>query len=546
MTVDSKLKKAQEAIAFRDRLFSLQQNFRTLWQSVSDMMFPQTYGITTRHAVGHELMTNLFDTTAVEEVENMTSGIATNLFPAGQRFFRYDAPPGLQDDQEVSDYNYYLTEQLHEHVFNSNYVAQTSNTIQYWLCFGTGANYSDWTVQDGLNYRDYAIGTYQCAENSKGIIDTIVLTCKMTARQIQQDFGTDLGDSVRQALGPESSRSNEEFPIIHIVRPRKDRNPDLDDALNMPYESVFINERDQHVLQEGGFEEFPFAIPRYTVLYREVYGRGRGTMLLPQVRILNRLAKDYLEMSNKWVNPPKQVLDTFEGQVDVSPGALNYVTQIDSVRPIDMGSNGMYPITKDILEYFRNNIKEGFYHNAFSPITPLSGDRRNTTEIIERLKEGMKQLAKPLGRLFIELLTPQLTRSAMLLIRNRVIEQPPDVLQGRVMNLRFINPLALALEDQQARGGQHWISIVGEAEQIFPGIKDNVVSDQWARDLGQSLGVSSKHIKPVDERDEERALQIQQRAQQEQIEAAQMASDAYSKTTKAPEDGSAAAEQMGA
>jgi len=354
-----------------------------------------------------------------------------------------------------------------------------------------------------------------------------------------------LGASVHQALGPESSRSNEEFPVIHIVRPRRDRNPDMIDNLNMPWESVFINERDQHVLAEGGFDEFPFAIPRYTVLYREVYGRGRGTMMLPQVRNLNRLAKDYMEMSNKWVNPPKQVLDTFEGQVDVSPGALNYVNTIDSIRAIDMGSSGAYPITRDILEYYRDGIKEGFYKNAFQPITPLTGDRRNATEIIERLKEGMKRLSKPMGRLFIELLTPQITRTALLLIRNGVIDPPPDSLQGRNMGLRFINPLALALEDQQARGGQFWATALAEAEQTFPGVKDNLDADQWARDLGESLGVSSNHIKPIEQRDAERQALIDLAAQQEQLEMAQTASDAYAKTTKAPEEGSVAAEMVG-
>jgi hypothetical protein len=96
----------------------------------------------------------------------------------------------------------------------------------------------------------------------------------------------------------------------------------------MPFESIYVLEKDLTVLEEGGFNEFPFAVPRYQVIYREVYGRGRGTMMLPQVRTLNRLGKDYMEMSNKWVNPPKEVLDSFDGTVDVTPGALNYVTEV--------------------------------------------------------------------------------------------------------------------------------------------------------------------------------------------------------------------------
>ena len=531
--------KAKEIIALRDREKAKQSNFRSLWQSVANLVFPQTFGIDTINSAGAELMSGLFDTTAVEESENMTSGITNNLFPAGQRFFAFKPPSALKDDQDASDYLYYLTEETHEQIFNSNYLAQTSNTIHYWLTFGMGANYSDWTVADGLNYRDYAIGTYQCLENAKGIIDTIILTCPMSARQIRQQFGANSGSSVERAMqNPETS--GEEFNIIHIVQPRANRELGRIDALNMAFESVYVQEKDQIVVEEGGFDEFPFAVPRYDVVYREVNGRGRGVMLLPAVRRLNRICKDYLEMSNKWVNPPREILDTFEGNVDVTPGANNFVTQMESIRAIDMGANGAFPVVKDILEYWRETIRDGFYHKAFEPVTDLSGDRRTTTEIIERLKEGMKRMSRPLGRLFVELLTPQITRSALLLIRNGVLDRPPESLYGRNMGLRFINPLALALEDQQARGGQYWVAALGQAEEVFPGVADNVESDAWARDLGESLGVKSTHIRPVRKRDAVRQMRLEQQQQMQAMEAAAATADTYNKATKAPEPGSLA------
>jgi len=532
---------AKEAISLRDKALAKQQPTRGMWQSISDLIFPQTYGITTKRSDGQELMLNIYDSTAIQELENMASGIASNLFPPGQKFFKFKVPLRAGDDQDAADYLYYLTEVLHEEVFNSNYLSQTGNTIQYWAGFGTGANYCDWTVADGLNFRDYAIGTYQCLENSKGVVDTMILTMPMTARQIKQEFGegkASLGPSVDRALDPNANNQHDEFNVVWIVRPRKDRDDSKIDNKNMPWESLYVNEKDQIVLSEGGFDEFPFAVPRYTVLYREVYGRGRGTMLLPEVRTLNRLAKDYQEMSNKWVNPPREILDTFEGQVDVTPGAENFVTQMDSIRPINMGANGAYPITKDILEYKREGIRQGFYKNAFEPISGLTGDRRNTTEIVERLREGLKKATRPFGRLFIELLTPQLTRAALLLIRNRVVEAPPASLQGNLMQLRFINPLALALEDQQARGGQQWVAALSEVSQIFPGVTDNVDSDQWARSLGESWGVEGKIIKSIDERDQQRQLKAEAAAQQEQMEMLQAGANAYSQTTKAPEPGS--------
>ena len=535
--------KAKDGIALRDKALAKQQPVRSMWQSISDLIFPQTYGITTKRSDGQQLMLNIFDSTAIEALEDGSSGIASNLFPPGQRFFEFKVPLGVEEDQDAIDYLYYLTEVLHEEVFNSNYVTQTGNTIQYWFGFGTGANYCDWTVADGLNFRDYAIGTYQCLENSKSIIDTIILTMPMTARQIKQEFGDgnkSLGAHVDRALDPTANNSYDDFNVVWIVKPRKDRDDSKIDNRNMAWESLYINEKDQIVLEEGGYEEFPFAVPRYTVLYREVYGRGRGTMLLPKTRVLNRSVKDFQEMENKWVNPARVILDTFEGQVDVTPGAENFVTQMDSIRPIDMGANGAYPVTKDMIEFRQEDIRKGFYNNAFEPITGLKGDRRNTTEIVERLREGLKKATRPFGRLFNELPTPQLTRAALLLIRNNVVERPPASLQGRPMQFRFINPLALALEDQQASGGLRWVEALGNAKEIFPGVTDNVDSDTWARELGESWGVSRRIIKPIDVRDEQRQQKAELAAQQEKLEMLQAGANAYSQTTKAPEEGSAA------
>jgi len=534
--------KAKELIALRDREKARQNNFRSLWQSTADLIFPQTHGITSTVFAGTDLMTHLFDTTGLEEAENTSSNIVSSLFPPGQRFWNVSTPHYLDDDEEVSEYLPYLVEQVHENIFNSNFIAQISNTVHYWFVFGTGAIYSDWTTKLGLNYRDYAIGSYQCIENEAGNIDTIIITCPMTAAQIIEKFGFKeeiVGKSVIEAYGKPESRHNV-FNIIHYIAPRKeyDPNPNLRSSIAAPFQSIFIQEKDEKLVEEGGFDEFSFAVPRYQVIYGETYGRGRGTMMLPKVRQLNRRAKDYDEMSNKWVNPPKEVLESFDGTVDVTPGALNYVSQVDSIKPIDMGASGAYPVTKDILEYYREGVREGFLRSAFEPITPLKGDRRNQMEIVERLSEGLKKQSRPFGRLFSELLAPIVIRTIRLLVRNGRVQQPPQSLRGVPMKIEFVNPLALALRDQQAKGGQYWVAALGEARQIFPNVTDNVDSDKWSRDLGKSFGVKADHIRPMSDVQEIREMRQQKQQEMEQAQLAAQAAESYGKVTKAPEPGS--------
>jgi hypothetical protein len=434
-------------------------------------------------------------------------------------------------------------------MFNSNFIAQVSNTIHYWFVFGIGSLYTDWTTKLGLNYRDYAIGSYQCLENAAGNIDAIILTVPMTAAQIVEKFKSSdesvVGRTVSQLYGKPESR-HESTNVVHYIGPREnyDPNPILRSNLASPVESIYVAEKDKHLIEESGFDEFPFAVPRYSVIYAEVYGRGRGTMMLPKVRQLNRRAKDYDEMSNKWVNPPKEVLESFEGTVDVTPGALNYVAEKGTISPIDMGSSGAYPVTKDILEYYREGVREGFLRSAFEPITPLKGDRRNQLELAQRISEGLKKQARPFGRLFNELLTPNVVRTIRLLVRNGVIMRPPESLRGTPLKIEFVNPLALALRDQQARGGQRWIAILGEASQIpqFANVTDNVESDKWARDLGEALGVKADHIRPIRELEEIRDQRALEQQEAKQLQLAGAAAEGYQKVTKAPEPGSPLAE----
>jgi hypothetical protein len=497
---------------------------------------------------GTEIMLNIFDTTGIEEAENTSSNIVSSLFPPGQRFFTVTPPQELRDDQTAREYIPYLVEQTHEQIFNSNFIAQVANTIHYWFVFGIAALYSDWSTKLGLNYRDYAIGTYYCLENAAGIIDTIILDCPMTARQIVEKFNSDeesiVGRHISEAYKKPESRENE-FNVIQLIGPRNvyDPNPVVRDIKTAPTESIYVAEKDEKILEESGYDEFPFAIPRYQVIYRETYGRGRGTMLLPKVRQLNRRAKDYDTMSNKWVNPPLQILESFDGTVDLTPAAQNFVAEKETITAINMGASGAYPVTKDILEYYREGIREGFLRSAFEPITPLKGDRRNTTEIVQRMSEGLKKQARPFGRLFIELLTPKIVRTIRLLVRNGVVAQPPDSLRGTPLKIEFINPLALALRDQQAKGGQFWVATVGAAKDIFPDVTDNIDSDKWARDLGESFGVKADHIRPKREVEEIRRQRAAKQQEADQFAMASAAAEGYQKMTKAPELGSPLGEQ---
>jgi hypothetical protein len=533
--------KAKEIVDLRNREKAKQSNFRSHWQEISDMGCPFIHPITDTYAPGSELMQNIYDPTMMEEGENMASGLSNNLMPAGQQFFLIRARDRrIQQMQNVRRYFSELTEISHEALANSNFLSQTDMSLLMWLQFGMACNYADWTVKTGLNYRDYGIGAWQAMENAQGIIDTIIMTVPRTARQCVQQFGIqNVGKSVVEAYNKPETR-NDSFNVIHLVRPRAERDQNMIDNRNMAFESIYVSEKDDHTIEEGGFEEFPFAMPRYRVIYAEVYGRGQGSIALRLARTLNRAVMNFDEAAEKWVKPPLEVLESFDGDVDVSPNAQNPVTEMNSIRAIDVGVRGSFPIGKDWIQYRTERLQQIYFKNVFEQLSMLTGDRRTTVEIIERLKEGLKKMSKPIARLFVEYFDPIITRSVLLLIRNGQAPPPPPELSGQNFKIDYIGPLSLALRDQQSKGLQYWIAALGQMEPIFPGVKDNVEYDKAARDLGESLGVKTDHIRPIRQRDEIRAARQQAIQAQRQAEMLSEAAQGYKSTKEAAEKGSPA------
>ncbi len=252
------------------------------------------------------------------------------------------------------------------------------------------------------------------------------------------------------------------------------------------------------------------------------------------------MMRDLMECGNKWNNPPREVLESFDGNVDVTPNANNYVTAIGSIRAIDDGIKGSFPITKEILEDQRNIIRDAFFKNVFEQLATLTGDRRTTLEIVERLKEGLKKLSNPIGRLFSELFNTLIPRTVLLLIRNGQLPQPPAELRGQGFKVEYTGPLALALKDQHVRAFEFWVGLIGTMNEIFPGVTDNVDSDEAIRDIGQFLGVKTDHIRSKRDVDIMRAERQKQLERDRQIEMMQMAAQGYGQTTKKPEPGSGA------
>ena len=371
----------EQIIDIRNRERSRQDNIRSLWQETADVVYPYVQ-ITSKFIPGTQRTKKIFDVTPMLDSEDMVSNLKHILFPAGQMFFAIKVGNTKLPDN-IQRYISMLTEASHEAIFNSNFITELDEDLRSLIHFGPASLFSEWIPKIGLNYRNTTIGTYQLIENSKKLVDGIVITTHYTPKQAIEEFGKDkVGPEVIKA-SLDTKKSNDKFEFIYLIQPREIVNQNLSRNVtdNMEWEEQVINIKEKLTVLESGFPQFPYHTARWKRPADEKDGRGISTELLPQIRVLNRMNRDFNEVGNKWANPARETLSTFHGRYRTFPGANNVVRELPSSKAIDQGLNGNFNITEKSLDRQTGIIHRGYFKDAFNPIEDLTGDRRTTLEI---------------------------------------------------------------------------------------------------------------------------------------------------------------------
>ncbi|GAH04632.1 unnamed protein product, partial [marine sediment metagenome] len=272
--------------------------------------------------------TEIYDQTPMLDAEDMVSGLKQILIPSGQLFFAIKVGTNNEIDDTSQRYTSMLTEVSHEEIFKSNFITEFDEILRSLIIFGPASIFSEWTVKTGLNYKNCVLGSYQFLENSKKLVDGIIITIQYTPRQAIEEFGKkNVGEEVVKAFD-EPKKQNDLFNFIYLVRPREIISPILSQSYsgNMPWEAIVVNEKEKIIVETSGFPEFPYHSARWKRPANEKHGRGIGTEILPQIKVLDRTTRDWIDVSNQLANPPRDVLESFEGEYRVTPGAKNITT----------------------------------------------------------------------------------------------------------------------------------------------------------------------------------------------------------------------------
>lgn len=363
--------------------------------------------------------------------------------------------------------------------------------------FGTGCLFSGEQAQRtggmGLIFQSRRLNEIYLAEGEDGRVDTVHRWFTMTARQAVQKWGTEVAGPKVTEKAKDIKRQDDKVQMLHAVYPRTDiASRRRFGRKGYPIASCYVNVDEKVTVDEGGYHEMPYSVPRWIKRSGEVYGRGPGTKALPSCKALQRAMKINLGGAELAMRPPLQVADDgVTGNVRFHTGALNFVRAEllangrDAIKPIAMGTRP--EIGEETMKGMRDRIQASFYNHL---IQMARDPRMTATQVIQIAEETLRVLGPVIGRLQAELLGPQIERTFWMLFRIPGVLPPlPRELHGEEITIEYVSPIAQAQKLSEAKGIVQTFGVLSQMAQVDPNVMDVMDLDESARVLGVLFGM---------------------------------------------------------
>lgn len=512
MTSDKTVK---DLIDRNSKLKNARTTWESLWDAAGQYVQAQTGSMRSGGRMDGEKRGSLiYDGTPESAKDVMVAGIYSGLCPDNYKWFRWSPVPlELYEMPEVKTWLGECEDVTYLALNDSNYGDVTLATFESEVSFGTGVKYIETNPSKLINCQLIDLTECTFAENEQRIVDTLFREFSLSARNAIRRFGAGkLPDVILKA--DESGNKDDMFSFLHAVFPRQDYDPSKRDRENMPFASLWIYPDRRVLLEEGGYREFPYSVPRMYKQGNEVYGRGPAIKAMSDMGVLNQIAATNLTAGQRMVEPALQAPDDgYSKVIDLSPGAINMYSSRGEIKPIVTGLN--VPFGLELQQRQEQAVQRWFHVDVFLAITQADV-RMTATEALERKQEKLMLLGPVIGRQKREHLDSDLDRIFSILYDQGYYPPPPDAVLQYLdrMQTEYTSPLFQA---QMRRDSEAIMSVYSKAAMLAQatgrlGVLDNLNDDEAIR-----LIADRENLPPEVLIDPKEIITIrQQRAQQQQ------------------------------
>ncbi len=516
----------------QDRLTAM-----TVWQEIVDYLLPNRADYIVQRSPGQKRMEKVYTNAPIFALYTHANGLQSLLTSPWMQFaYLWTHEDRLNSDPDVFAW------------------LQDASEVMYRLFSTTGSNFAPACHELYLDEGSIGTACMSVLENRNRIrfstrhmkevvvfeneddeIDKLVRRWKWTPKQAVDGFGEETlkragADRLLKAF---ADGKTEKVTFLHRVGPRRKRDRQRIDRLHKPFESVYVLLDEKAELEIGGFDDFPFTVPRFSKVSGETYGRGLGDMNRADIKVLNEMVKTIMKSAQKVIDPPLQVPDDgFLVPIKTVPGAINYYRSTSQGRIEPVKTDGQVTLGVDIMNGLKADILKGFYVDWMvmpsDPQDPASSGKGVTaTYVLQQRDEKMRLMAPVLSRLQTEFLGPLIDRVFALLFRRSLalrfgpgspFRLPPPALRGVPLRVEYVSPLALAQKSSQMDAVTRLLQMQEQLRQMDPNGQLIIDSEFTMRLAGRDWNAPSGVLRSPDELQEERDEQAKAAAAQQNHE----------------------------
>ena len=502
-------------------LESDRQTWEDHWQDILDYVMPRKADVTFVRSKGEKRTEVLFDSTAITANNLLAASLQGTLTSPSLPWFHLK----LRDENANQNHDVQLwledsARRMYDMFNESNFNTEVHELYLDLTSVGTGAIFveegNNGFANDGIHFNTLHIAEYFIQENVTGKVDTLYRKYKLTARQAIEEFGEDnVGEKIIEAA---QNKPDKQFNFIHAVEPTKDYERAIGKVkTKLPFHSCHVCVEDKMVVRTGGYNEFPYLVPRWSKATGEIFGRSPSYNALPDIKTLNKAVEIGLKAWAKAIDPPLLVQDDgVIGRVRMTPAGITVVRSDGAIKPLQIGSN--WQITDMKENQLRQAIRQAYYSDQ---LQLQEGPQMTATEVQVRYELMQRLLGPTLGRFQSEFLNPLIERTFGIMFRAGALMPEPEIIKGSKIDVEYVGPLARSQRMEEAVAIERLYSLAMNVVQIDPSIMDNIDHDEAIRMRAKLLGVPKTVLRGSEEVDEMREQRAEQQAMMQQQQLAQ-------------------------
>jgi hypothetical protein len=512
----------------------------TRWQKLRQWYSPHRANITERSdPQNNAYRANIHDTKSIEVSNVLTQGHMSFITPLNDRWFTYEPNATQKGGDDVDGWFNECSQIAFRQLQASNFYVVANSVYQDRTDCGTGCMFVRKGRKRLLTFEYIEIGTYVFGEDEDGNADELTRSIMLSAPDAVKRFGEEnLGKKVMEAHREFEAGKGEgkKFEFLDIVEPRKDHDEDKEDKKNMAYASFIVCVEDEKIIDEGGYQEFPYVVSRYERWGTELWGFTPAFNALPNVLSVNWLKKLVKLIGEVAANPRLLALAGEKTNIDLMPGGTTFVSrQAASMNlPREWGTAGDFQAAEYLISQDHEQIERFFHTKLFRMFADLDKDM-TATEIQARAQEKLLLFAPS----FVQFSYDQagmMGRMFNILAREGIFPDAPQSLKdeaGQAVidtpEISYQSKVALAIQQLSNDSLDRVLGRVLPLVEFNQSVLDNFDFDQIIRDLARNEGMPEGWIVKLEKMLKEREAQMQAQQEQMQLQQAEQVAGALGK-----------------